>query len=331
MSPRVLIANRGEIACRIMRTCRALGIRTVAVHSEADADARHVREADEAVAIGPAPAAESYLSIEAVLAAARATGAEAVHPGHGFPSENRAFAPALEEAPSALIDPRTRAAMGEQAVALARAVGYRSAGTVEFIVDAAKSFYFLEMNTRLQVEHPVTEMVTGLDLVEWMIRIAAGEKLPLRQQDVGFDGWAIEARIYAEDPKRGFLPSTGRLVRYREPPASPSVRVDSGVFEGAEITVYYDPMIAKLIAHGSNRAAAVASLAEALDGFVIAGVAHNIPALAALLAHPRFAAGDLSTDFIAEHFPDGLARRPPGEGQPAPLVALAAGIPHRLW
>jgi propionyl-CoA carboxylase alpha chain len=475
MFTKILIANRGEIACRIMRTCRAMGIRTVAVYSEADADARHVREADEAVAIGPAPAAESYLSIDAVLAAARATGAEAVHPGYGFLSESRAFAAALEaaglvfigppaaaiaamgdkieskklaaaagvnavpghlgvivdedeavriarrigypviikasaggggkgmrlahddgevrdgfsaagnearasfaddrvfiekyiehprhieiqvladahgtilhlgerecsiqrrhqkvieEAPSPLIDPRTRAAMGEQAVALARAVGYRSAGTVEFIVDAAKNFYFLEMNTRLQVEHPVTELVTGLDLVEWMIRIAAGERLPLRQQDIAFDGWAIEARIYAEDPKRGFLPSTGRLVRYREPPASRSVRVDSGVYEGAEITVYYDPMIAKLIAHGRDRAAAVAALAEALDGFVIAGVAHNIPALAALLAHPSFAAGDLSTDFIAEHFPDGLAGRPPGDEQRARLVAIAAVIHHRLW
>ncbi len=475
MFAKILIANRGEIACRVMRTCRAMGIRTVAVHSEADIDARHVREADEAVAIGPPPASQSYLSIDAVLAAAKATGAEAVHPGYGFLSENRAFAAALEaagiafigppaaaiaamgdkieskklaaaagvsavpghleviadaaeavriarrvgypvmikasaggggkgmrlarndgevrdgfaaagnearasfaddrvfiekyierprhieiqiladahgtilhlgerecsiqrrhqkvieEAPSPLIDPRTRAAMGEQAVALARAVGYRSAGTVEFIVDAARNFYFLEMNTRLQVEHPVTEMVTGLDLVEWMIRIAAGEKLALRQQDVGFTGWAIEARIYAEDPKRNFLPSTGRLVRYREPPAGKRVRVDSGVYEGAEITIHYDPMIAKLIAHGGDRATAIAGLGEALDAFVIRGVAHNIPALARLLAHPRFAAGDLSTDFIAANFPDGLAGLPPSHDQRALLVAVAAVIHHRLW
>jgi propionyl-CoA carboxylase alpha subunit len=472
---KILIANRGEIACRIIRTARRMGILTVAVYSEADAEALHVREADEAVAIGPAPAAESYLAIDAIVAAAQASGAEAVHPGYGFLSENRAFAAALEEAgivfigppaaaiaamgdkieskklaaaagvnavpghlgviadegeavriarrigypvmikasaggggkgmrlarddrevrdgfpaagnearasfaddrvfiekyveqprhveiqiladahgtilhlgerecsiqrrhqkvieeaPSPLIDPRTRAAMGEQAVALARAVGYRSAGTVEFIVDAARNFYFLEMNTRLQVEHPVTEMVTGLDLVEWMIRIAAGEKLPLRQQDVAFDGWAIEARVYAEDPKRGFLPSTGRLVRYREPPASQAVRVDSGVYEGAEITVHYDPMIAKLIAHGRTRAAAIATLGEALDGFVIRGVAHNIPALAALLAHPLFAAGDLSTNFIAEQFPDGLGGVSASGDQRALLVAVAAVIHHRLW
>jgi propionyl-CoA carboxylase alpha chain len=471
---KILIANRGEIACRVMRTCRALGIKTVAVYSEADGDARHVREADEAVPIGPAAAAKSYLSIEAIVAAARATGAEAVHPGYGFLSEKPDFAAALEasgivfigppataiaamgdkieskklaaaagvdavpghlaaiadeaeavavarrvgypvmikasaggggrgmrlarddaevregfrsagnearssfaddrvfierfierprhieiqvlgdahgnllhlgerecsiqrrhqkvieEAPSPLIDPRTRAAMGEQAVALARAVGYRSAGTVEFIVDPEKNFYFLEMNTRLQVEHPVTELVTGLNLVEWMIRIAAGERLPFKQKDIALAGAAIEARVYAEDPLRSFLPSTGRLVRYREP-AGGAVRVDSGVYEGAEITIHYDPMIAKVIAHGRDRAAAAAALREALDAYVIRGVGHNLPFLAALLAHPRFAAGDLSTGFIAEEFPDGLAGRRASEEERDLLIAVAAVVHHRLW
>ncbi|MFO1056830.1 MAG: acetyl/propionyl/methylcrotonyl-CoA carboxylase subunit alpha [Dongiaceae bacterium] len=474
MFSKILIANRGEIACRVMRTCRAMGIKTVAVYSDADADARHVRDADEAVPIGPAPAARSYLSIEAIVAAARATGAEAVHPGYGFLSEKPDFAAALEaagivfigppasavaamgdkieskklaaaagvnavpghlaaiadeaeaveiarrvgypvmikasaggggkgmrlahddaevregfrsagnearasfaddrvfierfieqprhieiqvlgdahgnllylgerecsiqrrhqkvieEAPSPLLDPKTRAAMGEQAVALARAVGYTSAGTVEFIVDPAKNFYFLEMNTRLQVEHPVTELVTGLDLVEWMIRIAAGERLPFRQKDVALAGAAIEARVYAEDPYRNFLPSTGRLVRYREP-AGGAVRVDSGVYEGAEITIHYDPMIAKVIAHGRDRAIATAALREALDAFVIRGLGHNLPFLAALLGHPRFAAGDLSTGFIAEEFPDGLAGRQPEAEERDLLVAVAAVIHHRLW
>src|SRR5215468_3937609 len=401
MFSKILIANRGEIACRVMRTCRVMGIKTVAVYSEADADARHVREADEAVAIGPAPAAQSYLAIDRIVEACRQTGADAVHPGYGFLSENRAFAAALsragvvfigptpeaiaamgdkieskklaqkakvnivpgylgvikndkeagkiargvgypvmikasaggggkgmriarddgevregfraaasearssfaddrvfiekfienprhieiqiladrhgnvlylgerecsiqrrhqkviEEAPSPFLDDKTRAAMGRQAVALATAVGYESAGTVEFIVDAKKHFYFLEMNTRLQVEHPVTELVTGLDLVAQMIRIAAGEKLTLKQKDVRTKGWAIEARVYAEDPERGFLPSTGRLVRYREPTGS--VRIDSGVYEGAEISMFYDPMIAKVIGHGADRREAVAA------------------------------------------------------------------------
>jgi len=472
---KILVANRGEIACRVMRTARAMGIGTVAVYSEADVDARHVREADQAVAIGPAPAAQSYLAIEAIIAACRATGADAVHPGYGFLSENAAFAAALEaagivfigppasaiaamgdkieakklaaaagvnavpghldvladeaaalrvarkigypvmikaaaggggkgmrlarddaevkegfraaasearasfaddrvfieklierprhvevqvladaygavlhlgerecsiqrrhqkvieEAPSPLIDASTRAAMGVQAVALARAVGYRSAGTVEFIVDAARNFYFLEMNTRLQVEHPVTEMATGLDLVEWMIRIAAGERLTLRQEEIALAGSAIEARLYAEDPHRGFLPSTGRLVRYREPAPGRGLRVDSGVYEGAEITIHYDPMMAKLIAHGRDRAAAIAALREALDAFVIRGVGHNLPFLAALIAHPRFAAGDLHTGFIADAFPGGFAAWRPAERERSLLIAVAAIIHHRLW
>jgi propionyl-CoA carboxylase alpha chain len=473
MFKKILIANRGEIACRVMRTAHAMGIATVAVYSEADADAGHVREADEAYLIGPAPSAKSYLLIDNILRAVRESGAEAVHPGYGFLSENRAFAAALEaagvvfigpppaaiaamgdkieskklaqkagvstvpghlgvikdaeeavkvargvgypvmikasaggggkgmrvarsdaevkegfraassearssfaddrvfiekfieeprhieiqvladghgnclylgerecsiqrrhqkvieEAPSPFLDGKTRAAMGEQAVALARAVGYRSAGTVEFIVDAKRNFYFLEMNTRLQVEHPVTEMVTGIDLVEQMIRISAGEKLELRQKDVKLEGWAIEARIYAEDPLRGFLPSTGRLSRYREPIAGPGVRVDSGVYEGAEISVYYDPMIAKLIAYGEDRRQATETIAAALDGFQIQGVGHNIPFLSALMRHPRFVAGRLTTGFIAEEFPDGFKGVAPSAEERQLLAAVAAVIHHR--
>jgi len=417
---KILVANRGEIAVRVMRTAKRLGIKTVAVYSDADAEALHVREADEAVRIGPAPTSESYLKIDAILAACKATGAEAVHPGYGFLSENAAFATALEkagivfigptmkavaamgdkieskilaqkagvstvpgylkpikdaeecvvvsrkigypvmikasaggggkgmriawndaearegflsatseakssfgddrvfaekfveeprhieiqligdahgnilylnerecsiqrrhqkvieEAPSPFLDPKTRAAMGQQAVALAKAVGYRSAGTVEFIVDKHKKFYFLEMNTRLQVEHPVTEMITGLDIVEMMIRVAAGEKLALAQKDVPIKGWAIEARIYAEDPLRNFMPSIGRLTRLAAPEGRPGIRVDTGVYEGAEISMYYDPMIAKLVAHGKTRAQATARIAAALDAYVVRGVNHNI-------------------------------------------------------
>jgi propionyl-CoA carboxylase alpha chain len=473
MFKKILIANRGEIASRIMRTARAMGIRTVAVYSEPDADARHVREADEAVAIGAAPAAQSYLNIERIVAACRSTGAEAVHPGYGFLSENRAFAAALkkagvvfigptveaiaamgdkieskklaqkakvnvvpgylgvikddkeavkiardigypvmlkasaggggkgmriarsdqevregfrgassearssfaddrvfiekfienprhieiqvlgdahgnivhlgerecsiqrrhqkviEEAPSPFLDERTRGAMGRQAVALAAAVGYQSAGTVEFIADAKKHFYFLEMNTRLQVEHPVTELVTGIDLVEQMIRIAAGEKLHLKQKDVKHEGWAIEARVYAEDPVRGFLPSTGRLVRYREPPAGGDVRVDSGVYEGAEISMFYDPMIAKVIGSGRDRREAVAALSDALDAFYIRGVGHNTRFLSALLRHPRFVAGKLSTGFIAEEFPAGF-RDGDGDGKTLALLTAVAAVVHHL-
>jgi propionyl-CoA carboxylase alpha chain len=469
---KILVANRGEIACRVMRTARAMGIKTVAVYSEADADAAHVREADEAYAIGPAPSAKSYLSIDNILAAVKQSGAEAVHPGYGFLSENRTFAAALEkagvvfigpppgaiaamgdkieskklaqkagvntvpghlgvikdaeeavriargvgypvmikasaggggkgmrlarndaevregfrsasgeakssfaddrvfiekffeeprhieiqvladahgtclylgerecsiqrrhqkvieEAPSPFLDAKTRAAMGEQAVALARAVDYRSAGTVEFIVDAKRNFYFLEMNTRLQVEHPVTEMVTGLDLVEQMIRIAAGEKLALKQKDVTLTGWAIEARIYAEDPLRNFLPSIGRLTRYREPVAGRAIRIDSGVYEGAEIGVNYDPMIAKLIGYGEDRSQATASICAALDAYQIRGVSHNISFLSALLHHPRFVAGQLTTGFIAEEFPDGFQGARPGDEDRQLLASVAAVIHH---
>ncbi|MGE0259345.1 MAG: acetyl-CoA carboxylase biotin carboxylase subunit [Alphaproteobacteria bacterium] len=462
MFTKILIANRGEIACRIIRTARRMGIATVAVYSEADAEALHVRDADEAVLIGPPPSADSYLRIDRIVEACRQTGAEAVHPGYGFLSERPAFATALaeagvvfigpgpdaiaamgdkiaskrlaheagvttvpgyldvipdpdravaiardigypvmlkasaggggkgmriarddaelrdgwrgaasearasfgddrifvekyieeprhieiqvlgdghgnivhlgerecsiqrrhqkviEESPSPFLDPETRAAMGAQAVALARAVGYRSAGTVEFIVDRHRNFYFLEMNTRLQVEHPVTEAVTGLDLVELMIRIAAGENLPFGQDDVRQTGWAIEARVYAEDPRRGFLPSIGRLVRYR-PPEGEGIRIDAGVFEGAEISMHYDPMIAKLIAVGADRAQATDRLQGALDEFCIAGVQHNIAFLAAIAASDRFRRGALSTDFIAEEFPAGF-------GPPAELTAADTAI-----
>ena len=469
MFKKILIANRGEIACRVMRTARRMGIKTVAVYSDADADALHVRRADEAVRIGPPPSAESYLKIDRIVEACRQTGAEAVHPGYGFLSEKAPFAEALdkagiafigpnasaiaamgdkieskklahkagvttvpghlgvipdadkaaqiarevgypvmikasaggggkgmriahndaelkdgfrsaqnearssfaddrvfiekyiedprhieiqiladahshvlylgerecsiqrrhqkviEEAPSPFLDEATRAAMGTQAVALAKAVNYRSAGTVEFIVDRNRNFYFLEMNTRLQVEHPVTEAITGLDLVEWMIRVAAGEKLPYKQKDIRLDGHAIEARVYAEDPRRGFLPSVGRLIRYAEPEGE-GQRVDSGVYEGAEIGVYYDPMIAKVVGSGPNREAARHRLIEALDAFHIRGVSQNIGFLSALLERQRFIDGRLTTNFIAEEFPNGFAETElPAEAVPV-LVAVAAVI-----
>ena len=467
---KILIANRGEIACRVIRTCRRLGIRTVAVYSEADADALHVREADEKVFIGPPPATQSYLLIDRIVEACRQTGAQAVHPGYGFLSEKEAFQKALteagitfigpdahaiyamgdkieskklaqaagvstvpghlaaipnadeavkiarqigypvmikasaggggkgmriayddaetkegfvsatneakssfaddrvfiekyveeprhieiqliadghgnclylwerecsiqrrhqkviEEAPSPFLDAGTRKAMGEQAVALAKAVQYKSAGTVEFIVDKDRNFYFLEMNTRLQVEHPVTELITGLDLVELMIRVATGEKLPLQQKDVKLDGWAMEARLYAEDPFRNFLPSTGRLVKYREPEPGPDVRVDTGVYEGGEISMFYDPMIAKLCSYGKTRDQAIDRMRRALDEFYVRGVSHNVPFLAALMAHPRFVAGRLTTNFIAEEFKGGFsaAHLPPRD--PAILAAVAAVV-----
>lgn len=454
MFKKILIANRGEIACRVMRTAQRMGIATVAVYSDADREALHVQMADEAVPIGPPPAAESYLLIDRIIEACRSTGAEAVHPGYGFLSENAAFAEALEkagivfigpnrtaieemgdkirskivaakagvstvpgapdtiadaghaaristeigfpvmikasaggggkgmriawnhdealegferarseaassfgddrifiekfienprhieiqvlgdkhgnvihlnerecsiqrrnqkvieEAPSPLLDPETRARMGAEACALARAVDYDTAGTVEFVVGQDKSFYFLEMNTRLQVEHPVTEMITGVDLVEHMIRVAAGEVLSLQQSDVGINGWAMESRIYAEDPYRNFLPSIGRLVRYQPPEdtldESATIRVDTGVVEGSEISMFYDPMIAKLCSHGATREAANLAMATALDEFVIQGIGHNIPFLAALIDHPRWQAAELSTGFIAEEYPDGF-------------------------
>ncbi|HML11362.1 MAG TPA: acetyl-CoA carboxylase biotin carboxylase subunit, partial [Stellaceae bacterium] len=471
MFSKILIANRGEIACRVIRTARRMGIKTVAVYSEADAEALHVRMADEAVAIGPPPAAESYLRIDRIVAACKETGAEAVHPGYGFLSERPAFAEALakegidfigptpeaiaamgdkieskklaaaagvttvpghlgiientdvaasiaegigypvmikasaggggkgmriahddaelregfssaqheakssfgddrvflekyieeprhieiqvlgdahgnvvhlgerecsiqrrhqkviEECPSPFLDAKTRAAMGAEAVALAKAVNYRSAGTVEFIVDRNKNFYFLEMNTRLQVEHPVTEMVTGIDLVELMIRVAAGEKLPFAQQDVTQTGWAIEARVYAEDPTRNFLPSIGRLVRYI-PPSGDGIRNDTGVSEGSDISIYYDPMIAKLCAYGADRDEATRRLRAALDGFYVAGLRHNIAFLNAIIEKPRFAEGRLSTNFIAEEFPDGFVP-PTGFVEADGLILVAAALADR--
>jgi propionyl-CoA carboxylase alpha chain len=467
MFQKILIANRGEIACRIIKTARRMGIHTVAVYSEADRDARHVRLADEAVCIGPPPARESYLVMDNIIAACKKTGAEAVHPGYGFLAENEEFSrrleeagvffigpkhysvaamgdkiaskklareagvntipgypgpiatadqavaiareigypvmikasaggggkglrvaygdrethdgfascrvearnafgddrvflekfieqprhieiqvlgdaqgnvvhlgerecsiqrrhqKVLEEAPSPFLDEATRTAMGEQAVALARAVRYQSAGTVEFVIGKDRRFYFLEMNTRLQVEHPVTEMITGLDLVELMIRIAAGEKLPFTQKQVRRDGWALECRINAEDPARNFLPSTGRLVRYLPPPESDgAVRVDTGVYEGGEISVYYDSMIAKLITHGETRAGAIAQMRDALNAFVIRGISSNIGFQAALIQHPRFVAGDFNTGFLAEEFPKGF--HAPGLSHREPLLQAAA-------
>jgi propionyl-CoA carboxylase alpha chain len=473
MFKKILIANRGEIACRVMKTAKRMGIATVAVYSDADRDALHVRMADEAVRIGPAASRESYLNIENVVAAIKQTGADAVHPGYGFLSENAAFAEALskigvafigppvgaiaamgdkieskklaakakvntvpgnndlitdaehaerisesigfpvmikasaggggkgmrvaydaaqaregyvlaqsealssfgddrifiekfieqprhieiqvmgdqhgntlylgerecsiqrrnqkviEEAPSPFLDEKTRKAMGEQAVALAKAVGYFSAGTVEFIVDGNRNFYFLEMNTRLQVEHPVTELITGLDLVELMIRVAAGEKLPLVQKDVKLNGWAIESRLYAEDPYRNFLPSVGRLTRYRPPTeqnGTIAVRNDTGVVEGGEISIHYDPMIAKLCTWGKDRAAAIDAMAEALDVFEVEGVGHNLPFVATVMDMDRFRRGDLSTAFIAEEFPSGFSGVVPGDEAFRQLAVIAAFV-----
>ncbi|TCU10000.1 acetyl-CoA carboxylase biotin carboxylase subunit [Rhizobium sullae] len=471
MFKKILIANRGEIACRVIKTARRMGIATVAVYSDADRDALHVEMADEAVHIGPAAAAESYLVAEKIIAACKETGAEAVHPGYGFLSERASFCEALEkegivfigpkpkairamgdkieskkfanaakvstvpgylgviedaahaekiageigypvmikasaggggkgmriawneaavcdgfdrarsearssfgddrvfiekyivdprhieiqvladahgnavylgerecsiqrrnqkvveEAPSPFLDEKTRQAMGKQSVALAKAVDYQSAGTVEFIVDRDRNFYFLEMNTRLQVEHPVTELVTGIDLVEQMIRVAADEALPFSQKDIKLNGWAIESRLYAEDPYRNFLPSIGRLTRYR-PPAegrhgNTIVRNDTGVFEGAEISMYYDPMIAKLCTWAPDRPAAIDAMGQALDGFVVDGIAHNLPFLAALMTHPRWREGRLSTGFIAEEYPDGFAPMVPDQREETMLAAVA--------
>ncbi len=454
MFKKILIANRGEIACRVIKTAKKMGIKTVAIYSDADRNALHVRMADEAVHIGPSPANQSYIVIDKVMAAIKGSGAEAVHPGYGFLSENPKFAQALEaagvafvgppvgaieamgdkitskklaqeagvstvpgymgliedadeavriagevgypvmikasaggggkgmriawnddecregfqsskneaassfgddrifiekfvtqprhieiqvlcdshgngiylgerecsiqrrnqkvieEAPSPFLDEKTRRAMGEQAVALAQAVDYTSAGTVEFIVDGDKNFYFLEMNTRLQVEHPVTELITGVDLVEQMIRVANGEKLSIKQSDVKLNGWAIESRLYAEDPYRNFLPSIGRLTRYRPPEeialADHVVRNDTGVFEGGEISMYYDPMIAKLCTWGPDRGTALEHMRNALDSFELEGIGHNLPFLSAVMDHPRFVSGDITTAFIAEEYPDGF-------------------------
>ena len=484
MFDKILIANRGEIACRVIKTARRMGIATVAIHSDADRNALHVAMADEAVRIGPPPASESYIAIDKVMEAVRSSGAQAVHPGYGFLSENPKFAQALEaegiafigppvgaieamgdkitskklaaeagvstvpghmgliadaeeavrisaqigypvmlkasaggggkgmriawdegevregfqasknearasfgddrmfiekfvtqprhieiqvlcdqhgngvylgerecsiqrrnqkvveEAPSPFLDGATRKAMGEQAVALAHAVGYASAGTVEFIVDAERNFYFLEMNTRLQVEHPVTELVTGVDLVEHMIRVANGEALPFGQDDVRLSGWAIESRLYAEDPYRGFLPSIGRLTRYRPPEetaayapgtapgdaGAPVIRNDTGVYEGGEISRFYDPMIAKLCTWAQTRSDAIDAMADALDGFEVEGIGHNLPFLSAVMEHPRFRTGDITTAFIAEEYEGGFEGHVPPDDTLARIAACAAAM-----
>ena len=484
MFTKILIANRGEIACRVIKTAKKMGIKTVAVYSEADRDALHVELADEAVSIGPAPSRESYLVMDKIIAACKQTGARAVHPGYGFLSENAEFSrrveeegivfigpkhasiaamgdkiaskklasaarvntipgynaaidtaehaveiakgvgypvmikasaggggkglrvafndketfegftscrnearnsfgddrvfiekfveeprhieiqvlgdahghcvylwerecsiqrrhqKVIEEAPSPFLDEATRKAMGEQAVALAVAVNYQSAGTVEFVVGKDKSFYFLEMNTRLQVEHPVTESITGLDLVEQMIRVAAGEPLAFTQAQIPRKGWAIECRINAEDPLRGFLPSTGRLVAFEPPvqtmhasmpvPAEGGVRVDTGVYEGGEIPMFYDSMICKLIVHAADRAQAIRAMRDALDAFVIRGISSNIPFQAALLAHPKFVSGDFNTGFIAERYPKGFTRGSVQHDDPGFLLALAVATNRRV-
>ena len=474
MFKKILIANRGEIACRVIKSAKKMGIKTVAVYSDADQDALHVKMADEAVHLGPPPAAESYLLGDKIIQACKDTGAEAVHPGYGFLSENSAFCDALtaagiefigpppkaiqamgdkieskkfaldakvstvpghigviadddeaakiaaevgypvmikasaggggkgmriawneqearegfklakseakssfgddrcfiekfvvgprhieiqvladkhgnaiylnerecsiqrrnqkviEEAPSSFLDPATRKAMGEQAVALAKAVDYCSAGTVEFIVDKDKNFYFLEMNTRLQVEHPVTELITGVDLVEQMIKVAYGEKLDITQDDIGINGWAIESRIYAEDPFRNFLPSIGRLVNY-EPPAESTVdgltiRNDTGVTPGSEISMFYDPMIAKLCTHGPTRETAIEHMSKALDAFIVDGIEHNVPFLTALMEHPRWKSGDITTAFIDEEYPEGFEGGVLDEETELALAAVATSM-----
>ena len=472
MIKKILIANRGEIACRVIKTARKMGISTVAIYSDADRNSLHRLIADESVYIGPAPSAESYLVIDNILAAIKKTGADAVHPGYGFLSENAAFAKALdkegvtfigppvgaitamgdkiaskklaekanvstvpghteavrdpedavqiakdigypvmlkasaggggkgmrlarndeecrdgleravneakssfgddrvfvekyigeprhieiqiiadkhgntvymgerecsiqrrhqkvlEEAPSPFLDEAMRQAMGKQAVALAKAVDYYSAGTVEFIVDDKKNFFFLEMNTRLQVEHPVTELITGQDLVELMIKVAANEELPFSQDDVKLNGWALEARVYAEDPFRNFLPSIGRLVRYQSPQETHHVRVDTGVTEGGEISIYYDPMIAKLITFGADRTEAIQHMRTALDSYYIRGVNHNIGFLSALIAHSRFQSGNITTNFIDEEYPDGFHPQDLPAEDPIIQVIVAASIHH---
>ncbi|WP_439104343.1 acetyl-CoA carboxylase biotin carboxylase subunit [Celeribacter marinus] len=474
MFDKILIANRGEIACRVIKTAQKMGIKTVAVYSDADKHALHVQMADEAVNIGPPPSNQSYIVIDKIMDAVRQTGAQAVHPGYGFLSENSKFAEALaaegvafigpptgaieamgdkitskklaaeagvttvpgymgeiadadeavkisteigypvmikasaggggkgmrvawndtearegfqaskneaassfgddrifiekfvtqprhieiqvlcdshgngvwvnerecsvqrrnqkviEEAPSPFLDAETRKAMGEEALALAKAVNYSSAGTVEFIVDGDRNFYFLEMNTRLQVEHPVSELITGIDLVEHMIRVAYGEKLSLTQDDIGINGWAIESRLYAEDPYRGFLPSIGRLEKYR-PPAEIAtdddiVRNDTGVYEGGEISMYYDPMIAKLCTWGKTRAAAIDNMRNALDAFEVEGIGHNLPFLSAVMDHPRFISGNVTTAFIEEEYPDGFEGVTLADAQLERIAAASAAM-----
>ncbi len=470
MFDKILIANRGEIACRVIKSACKMGIKTVAVYSDADRDALHVKMADEAVHIGPPPSAQSYLLKDKILQACLDTGAQAVHPGYGFLSENSEFCESLagsgiafigpktraikamgdkitskkladeagvntipgftgvlrdgdhaveiangigypvmlkataggggkgmrvahndeecrdgfaraanearssfgddrmfvekfieqprhieiqviadahgnmvylnerecslqrrhqkviEEAPSPFLDDATRKRMGEQALALAKAVDYQSAGTVEFIVDSRRNFYFLEMNTRLQVEHPVTELITGVDLVELMIRVANGEELPITQADVGINGWAIESRVYAEDPFRNFLPSIGRLVYYQPPEEDGHVRVDTGVYEGGEVSMYYDPMIAKLISYGANREEASAHMRSALDRFLIRGVSSNLSFLSALMSHPRFVEGSMNTNMIGEEYPDGFHPADAPHDEPVAIISIAAAM-----
>ncbi|XP_069746600.1 propionyl-CoA carboxylase alpha chain, mitochondrial isoform X3 [Narcine bancroftii] len=468
---KILIANRGEIACRIIKTCKKMGIKTVAIHSDVDSNAVHVKMADEASCVGPAPTNKSYLNLDAVIEAIQKSGVQAVHPGYGFLSENKDFARRLaaegvtfigpdthaiqamgdkieskliaknakvntipgydgvvkdadeavriareigypvmikasaggggkgmriawddnetregfrfssqeaassfgddrlliekfidnprhieiqvigdkhgntlwlnerecsiqrrnqkvvEEAPSTFLDPDTRRSMGEQAVALAKAVNYSSAGTVEFLVDSKKNFYFLEMNTRLQVEHPVTEYITGLDLVQEMIRVAKGYPLCHKQADIPINGWAIECRVYAEDPYKSFgLPSIGRLSQYEEPLHVPNVRVDSGIQEGSDISIYYDPMISKLVTYGASRAEALQRMEEALDGYIIRGVTHNVPLLREVIIHPRFVKGDITTNFLPEVYPDGFKGHKLVDSERKELVATAASI-----
>uniref|UniRef100_A0A7M4FNX3 Propionyl-CoA carboxylase subunit alpha n=1 Tax=Crocodylus porosus TaxID=8502 RepID=A0A7M4FNX3_CROPO len=468
---KLLIANRGEIACRVIKTCKKMGIKTVAVHSDVDSSAVHVKMADEAVCVGPAPTSKSYLNMDAIMEVIKKTRAQAVHPGYGFLSENKEFARRLEldgitfigpdthaiqamgdkieskllaknakvntipgfdgvvkdadeavriareigypvmikasaggggkgmriawddeetregfrfssqeaassfgddrlliekfidnprhieiqvlgdkhgnalwlnerecsiqrrnqkvveEAPSTFLDPETRRAMGEQAVALAKAVKYSSAGTVEFLVDSKKNFYFLEMNTRLQVEHPVTECITGLDLVQEMIRVAKGYPLRHKQADIPINGWAVECRVYAEDPYKSFgLPSIGKLSQYREPLDVPNVRVDSGIQQGSDISIYYDPMISKLVTYGSNRAEALQRMEEALDNYIIRGVTHNIALLREVIIHPRFVQGDISTKFLPEVYPDGFKGHKLTDLEKRELLATAASL-----
>ncbi|KYO39417.1 propionyl-CoA carboxylase alpha chain [Alligator mississippiensis] len=468
---KLLIANRGEIACRVIKTCKKMGIKTVAVHSDVDSSAVHVKMADEAVCVGPAPTSKSYLNMDAIMEVIKKTRAQAVHPGYGFLSENKEFARRLEldgitfigpdthaiqamgdkieskllaknakvntipgfdgvvkdadeavriareigypvmikasaggggkgmriawddeetregfrfssqeaassfgddrlliekfidnprhieiqvlgdkhgsalwlnerecsiqrrnqkvveEAPSTFLDPETRRAMGEQAVALAKAVKYSSAGTVEFLVDCKKNFYFLEMNTRLQVEHPVTECITGLDLVQEMIRVAKGYPLRHKQADILINGWAVECRVYAEDPYKSFgLPSIGKLSQYQEPLHVPNVRVDSGIQQGSDISIYYDPMISKLVTYGSNRAEALQRMEEALDNYVIRGVTHNIALLREVIIHPRFVQGDISTKFLPEVYPDGFKGHKLTDLEKRELLATAASL-----
>lgn len=474
MFEKILIANRGEIACRVIDSAKRMGIATVAVYSEADRVAKHVREADESICIGPPPTAESYLLGERIIQACQDTGAAAVHPGYGFLSENPEFAERLEkeglvfigpgshairamgdkitskklaakagvsvipgydgvvpdadraveiaagigypvmikasaggggkgmriahddsscrdgferaasealssfgdervfiekfidnprhievqvladahghaialnerecsiqrrhqkvveEAPSPFLNDETRSAMMAQAVALAKAVDYRSAGTVEFVVDEDRNFYFLEMNTRLQVEHPITELITGLDLVEWMIRIAAGEPLTIDQEDIGINGWAIESRIYAENPLRGFLPSTGRIRRYRAPRNVPNMRIDTGVEEGSEISMFYDPMIAKLVTWGETREEAMNAMSVSLNRYYIRGVDTNIPFLSSILKHPVFRSGDINTSFIEREYPSGFATEPVDEELLPAVVCALSSIHHRF-